>query len=204
MRRNGYGHTSIKQSCNEVAGAKVSSHVIYFEENPAKMTWLGGVPHIGILDDPVWLGATLALLLCLLLITLEDLRSFRIPDTLSLPLITAGLILAWLLPDFDRRSTGLPDHLIGAAVAFLLFALTGEVIFRRTGTEALGLGDAKLFGAAGAWLGWQALPSVLLIASFGGLGCALIVRHRTGRSAIAFGPWIALGFLSVWLSAAVG
>ena len=167
------------------------------------MTWLGGILNSEVLTDPVWLGATLALILTLLLITLEDLHSLRIPDTLSLPLIAAGLILAWLLPDFDRRPTGLPDHLIGAAVAFLLFALLGEVIYRRTGQEALGLGDAKLFCAAGAWLGWQAMPSVLLIASFGGLGCALIVRNRTGGSAIAFGPWIALGFLVVWLSAAL-
>lgn len=164
------------------------------------MTWLGGVLPFSVLTDPVWLGATLALMITLLLITLIDLRSFRIPDALSLPLLAAGLILAWLLPDFDRRATDLPDHVIGAGVAFLLFAVLGEVIYRRTGTEALGLGDAKLFGAAGAWLGWQDLPAVLLIASITGLACALIVRYRTGGSAIAFGPWIALGFLAVWLS----
>lgn len=168
------------------------------------MNWTGSFGNFAAVVDTVWLLTTLALMLTLLLITLADLRSFRIPDILSLPLIATGLVLAWVLPDLGGQATGLSDHLIGASAAFLLFAVLGEVVYRRTGQEALGLGDAKLFGAAGAWLGWQALPLVLLIASLGGLGYALIVRRNTGGSAIAFGPWIALGFLVVWLSAATG
>jgi leader peptidase (prepilin peptidase) / N-methyltransferase len=82
-------------------------------------------------------------------------------------------------------------------VGFVLLAVIGEVYFRRKGTEGLGLGDAKLFGAAGAWLGWQALPTVLLIGSVGGLVFALI-RGRTDR--VAFGPWLALGLWVMWVA----
>lgn len=149
----------------------------------------------------MWLLATLSLTWTLLLITLEDLRSFRVPNALSLPLMAAGLMLAWVFPYIDGQATTFSDHLIGATAAFLFFSLLGEVVFRRTGQEALGLGDAKLFGAAGAWLGWQALPMVLMIASLSGLCYALIVRSKKGSSAVAFGPWISLGFLVVWLSA---
>ena len=151
-------------------------------------------------SDPLWLAVTLALTVTLLAIAIVDLRSFRIPDVLSLPLAAVGLLLAWGGSQALSPGTIFADHLIGASVAYLLFAALGEVIHRRSGLEALGLGDAKLFAAAGAWLGWQALPQVLLIASVGGLGYALIVRRRHGPQPIAFGPWIALGFLSVWLA----
>lgn len=167
------------------------------------MNGVGGSANVAAFGDTIWVAATLALTLTLLLIARADLRSFRIPDALSLPLLVAGLVLASTLPELDRQATVPVDHLIGAAAAFLLFALLGEVVYRRTGQEALGLGDAKLFGASGAWLGWQALPLVLLIASVGGLGYALIERRRTGGSAIAFGPWIAVGFLAVWLLSAL-
>lgn len=151
------------------------------------------------LQTVVWLGLTGALFANLIAIAVVDLKTFRIPDALSLPLIAAGLVLAWALPDVLRFDTTFADHLVGACAAFLLFAALGEAIHRRTGQEALGLGDAKLFGAAGAWLGWQALPGVLLVASLSGLTAALLIRRKRGASAIAFGPWIALGFIVAWL-----
>lgn len=149
--------------------------------------------------DPLWVSVTLALLGVLLAITVIDLRSYRIPDVLSLPLFAAGLALALLYPDLGPVGPVFADHLIGGGAGFLLFALIGVVMFRRTGQEALGLGDAKLFGAAGAWLGWQALPMVLLISSLGGLLFALVVWRKGGGRAIAFGPWIALGFFAGWV-----
>jgi leader peptidase (prepilin peptidase)/N-methyltransferase len=135
--------------------------------------------------------ATLGLLAALAAIAVIDLRSLRIPDALSLPLIAAGLVVAPAL-----RGGAMADHLIGAAAGFALFAAIGEVHFRRRGVEGLGLGDAKLFAAAGAWLGWQGLPWVLLIAALGGLAFALAAGR--GR-AVAFGPWLALGIAATWL-----
>lgn len=138
------------------------------------------------------LGITALLTLVLMIIAIIDLRRFRIPDVLSLPLILCGIVVAWLLPVLPLR-----DHLIGAVVGFGLLALVGEIYFRRKGTEGLGLGDAKLFAAAGAWLGWQALPSVLLIASLGGLVFALM---WTQDRRVAFGPWLASGFWLMWVA----
>ena len=116
-----------------------------------------------------------------------DLKTLRIPDYLSLPLVAAGLAMAAAGP----RDI-LANHLIGAGAGFLLLAVFGEIFYRLRGREGLGLGDAKLFAAAGAWLGWQSLPYVMVLASIGGLCWALI----QARGQIAFGPWIALGF---WL-----
>jgi leader peptidase (prepilin peptidase)/N-methyltransferase len=145
-------------------------------------------------QETVFWVATLGLTGVLIAIAVIDLRSFRIPDVLSLPLIAAGLVLAWVQPLMPFW-----HHLIGAAVGFALLAGVGEWYFRQQGVDGLGLGDAKLFAAAGAWLGWQALPAVLLIAALGGLGFALRQRGATRGTAIAFGPWLALGFWLVWL-----
>ena len=124
--------------------------------------------------------------LWLVVIAAIDLITLRIPDILTLPLVALGLVVAGF--------GGLPilaNHLIGAGVGFLILALFGEIFYRMRGIEGLGLGDAKLFAAAGAWLGWQALPMVLLVAASGGLVWAL-VRRQSGE--LAFGPWLALGF----------
>ena len=137
---------------------------------------------------------TALLSVVLLLIAMIDFRQYRIPDLLSLPLLLAGLALAW-----TDGPDALIDRLIGAIIGFSVLAAFGEAYFRLRGVDGLGLGDAKLFAAAGAWLGWQALPLVLLIAAGSGLMVAMLsgVRGRGGK--IAFGPWISLGFLIVWL-----
>ena len=140
-------------------------------------------------------GVTAGLTLVLVAIALIDLRSFRIPDVLSLPLIAAGIVGV-------PATTGvaLHDLVIGAMGGFGVFWAIGAWYFRRTGIDGLGLGDAKLFAAAGAWLGWQALPMVLLIAAIGGIVQALL-RGKAGRhTAIAFGPWLALGFWVIWIA----
>lgn len=129
----------------------------------------------------------------LVAIAVIDLKSLRIPDALTLPMVASGLSLAWLSGYSDFA-----DRLIGAGAGYLTMAGFGQAYFRLRGREGLGLGDAKLFAAAGAWLGWQALPFVLLIASVGGLCWVWITRHE---GELAFGPWLALGF---WLCLTVG
>ncbi len=143
-----------------------------------------------------WLGALLGW--TLMALAAIDLREMVLPDALTLPLIAAGLVvaaLAWPRP---------LDHLIGAVAGGALFAALGWGWERLTGREALGLGDAKLFAAAGAWLGWQALPSVLMIAALAGLALAL-ARALAGRGGLEaplpFGPALAAGF---WLSWTLG
>ncbi|MEO0911780.1 MAG: A24 family peptidase [Pseudomonadota bacterium] len=142
-----------------------------------------------------WLDvvATPFLLAALGWITVTDIRSHRIPDAVSLPLIGAGLALA------SMRSGGLPsDHLIGAAAAYLVFAAFGEAFYRLRGREGLGLGDAKLLAAAGAWLGWADLPLLVVMAAGGALLFGM-VRAWSAKHQLAFGPWLAMAFAVLWL-----
>jgi leader peptidase (prepilin peptidase)/N-methyltransferase len=71
------------------------------------------------------------------------------------------------------------------------------------GRDGIGLGDAKLLAAAGAWVGVEALPTVLLIASLSGSVFASILKLRgmtlTSETRVAFGPFLALSFWLVWL-----
>ena len=137
--------------------------------------------------------ATLALLLTLARLVWIDVRSFRLPDIYTLPLIVAGLGMALLSGEPDVVSS-----VLGGVIGFGLFWAIGTFYFRRHGTEGLGLGDAKLFAASGTWLGYAVLPQVLLVASLGGLVFAIFTRGKESRQ-IAFGPWLALGFGLVWL-----
>jgi leader peptidase (prepilin peptidase)/N-methyltransferase len=144
------------------------------------------------------LWVSLALGWTLLALAAIDLRRYLLPDVLTLPLIPAGLAVALAIdPGL------LPDHAIGAAAGFLAFVAIGEGYRRLRGREGLGQGDAKLLAAAGAWLGWAALPSVVVIGAVAALALALAQAmagaklRLTGR--IAFGPHLALGFWLVWL-----
>ena len=144
------------------------------------------------------LAATLLLGWTLATLSLIDMATFRLPNLLTYPLILAGLILSGLLPSPDPIG-----HLVGAAAGYGALALVALVYRRVRGREGLGLGDAKLVAAGGAWLGWQALPTVLLAAC----ACAILwigfqrVRRRSVdlRQPIAFGPALCAGIWLVWL-----
>lgn len=142
--------------------------------------------------------ASLALGWTLLALSLIDLRSYRLPDGGTLPLVLAGLALSAI------GETGpLWLHLLGAAVGYAAFAGIGALYERLRGEPGLGLGDAKLLAAAGAWVGLQALPSVMLIACFSALAMAAVFAWMRGelgwRSAVPFGPALAVGFWITWL-----
>lgn len=148
----------------------------------------------------VWPTAALGWIL--LALAVIDAQHFILPDVLTLPLIPAGLAVAWwLAPD------QLLHHAIGAAVGFLGFAGLAWAYEKLRGREGLGLGDAKLLAAAGAWVSWTGLGSVLLWAAPIALVVSLAagVIHGTlsdklaGRSALPFGPFLALGFWLTWL-----
>ena len=148
--------------------------------------------------SPMILAVSAALCVALLALSIIDLRSYRLPDAITLPLIAAGPLLAYLL------GWGDPLWHIGSAIAgyLLLFAVARAYALLR-GRDGLGLGDAKLFAASGAWLGLGALPSVLLWASGLAIVTILFMLLRgqavSATSRIAFGPFLALGFWIVWL-----
>ncbi|WP_226783069.1 prepilin peptidase [Oceaniglobus trochenteri] len=145
--------------------------------------------------------ATLPLILVLGRLSWIDAREHRIPDRLSLPLLAAGLALAaW------RMGGVPPGALAGAVTGWAVFAGLGALFHRRYGAEGLGRGDAKLLGAAGAWLGLGALPLLVLFAALAAL-CRVFLRPAPKDAPIAFGPWLSLAFLVLWagfLSGRVG
>jgi leader peptidase (prepilin peptidase)/N-methyltransferase len=144
------------------------------------------------------LWASLGLGWTLLTLAAMDWREFVLPDIITLPLIPGGLVVTWAIdPGL------LIGHALGALAGFASFAVVASIYHHARGREGLGLGDAKLLAAAGAWLGWQALPSVVLIAAACGLALALATALAGAKlawtSRIAFGPHLALAFWLVWL-----
>ncbi len=127
-----------------------------------------------------------------------DAEHMFLPDALTLPLVLAGLGVCALL---ERWS--LADHALGAALGYLAFRAVAIFYQVWRGRTGLGGGDAKLLAAAGAWLGWQALPWVVLAASLAGIAAALIARllgHPVSRAtALPFGPFLAIAIWLVWL-----
>jgi prepilin signal peptidase PulO-like enzyme (type II secretory pathway) len=92
----------------------------------------------------------------------------------------------------------------GAVTGFGLLWLVETGYRRMRGRDGLGRGDAKLLGALGAWVGAAGIAPVLLVASLSGIAAALVLsahnsKALSGQTAIAFGPWIALGGYVIWL-----
>ncbi len=146
-------------------------------------------------DDParLWIGCGLGW--ALLALAWIDWEHLRLPDAITLPLVPAGLAATlWLAPE------ALAAHAAGAALGYGAFRGFAWAYRRLRGREGLGRGDAKLLAVAGAWLGWEALPTVVLIAALTGLGMAGALALRQGgldRGArLPFGPCLAL---AVWL-----
>lgn len=135
----------------------------------------------------------------LLALAAIDLRTFLLPDALNAAVLLLGILMVALY-----RRPDWPWHLAGAALGYGLL-WTVETLYRRLrGFDGLGRGDAKLLGAIGMWVGATGIPPVLLAASLGAIIAVLVqalVRRQsvTGRSVIAFGPWIALGGYFIWI-----
>ncbi len=134
----------------------------------------------------------------LLTLAVIDARHMRLPDALTLPLTVLGLAVSGLL-----GGAAAWDSAIGAVAGFTAFAGLGWLYRWMRGRDGLGLGDAKLAAAAGAWVSWTGLPSVVALAALGGLAVAGAARLG-GRPAamgdrIPFGPYLAAAIWLVWL-----
>ncbi|MBP6319841.1 MAG: prepilin peptidase, partial [Rubrivivax sp.] len=144
----------------------------------------------------LWCGVV-AVLLALALI---DWDTTVLPDALTLPLLWAGLVAAALgwLPGLT-----LAQSLGGVAAGYLSLWSVYWLFKLVTGKEGMGYGDFKLLGALGAWLGWQAILPIVLMASVIGAVIGLVMKAsgslREGRF-VPFGPFLAGGGLVVMLA----
>ena len=133
------------------------------------------------------------LILCsfLIVLTVIDIKTFLLPDELTLLLLWIGILF-----NLSEVFVPLSDAVIGAMAGYISLWLVYHAFKYMTGKEALGYGDFKLLAALGAWLGWQALPTLVLAASLGGLCITLLwrgLRKKEVNTPIAFGPWLAVG-----------
>lgn len=156
------------------------------------LSWAAAAIPAATLAVTIALGAVLALLSAI------DIETLRLPDWLTLPLVAFGLLATYAL--------ALDDVLwrLAAVVAAYLLLFAMAAIFRRLrGIDALGMGDAKLFAASAAWVGFEGLPAVLLVSSASGLLFAAIAfafGMKIDRAThIPFGPFLAGGFWLAWL-----
>lgn len=136
--------------------------------------------------------AGLAILLTWSLIALVfiDIDHLLLPDDITLPMLWAGLLIALL----NWGPISLQEAVIGALFGYLILWSVYWAFKLVTGKEGMGYGDFKLLAALGAWLGWQALPMVILISSVIGatIGITTIVFFGGQRGKpIPFGPYLA-------------
>ncbi|CAJ1929174.1 Type 4 prepilin-like proteins leader peptide-processing enzyme [Aeromonas hydrophila] len=140
---------------------------------------------------PGW-GLLAALLLTWVLVALTfiDLDKMLLPDQLTLPLLWGGLLF-----NLAGGFAPLADAVIGAMAGYLVLWSLYWAFKLLTGKEGMGYGDFKLLAALGAWLGWQALPIMLLLSSlvgaFIGIGLILLRNHHQNKP-IPFGPYLAI------------
>jgi leader peptidase (prepilin peptidase)/N-methyltransferase len=154
-------------------------------------SWAAIVDH-----DAVWLWTTCALGWALLALAWIDAEHMRLPDVLTLPLLAAGLGVQALV-----RPERLSENVLGAIIGYAGFRGIAVVYQAIRGREGLGGGDAKLLAVGGAWLGWNALPDIVLLAALLAILAVAIMRmfgHIMDRvTAVPFGPFLAA---SLWVS----
>lgn len=159
-------------------------------------------------------GLLLTLILAYILTALifVDAKERRLPNSGTFTLIIIGLLLPFIPGGF---SPGIVKALIGlvAGIGFVLILRAFFLYFR--GVEAIGMGDAKMIGAIGAWFGPFSLAPSLALASLMGLSFWVIMRfvpkqnqvnkdgeaqdHLDSEQAIAFGPFLGIAFWLLWI-----
>jgi leader peptidase (prepilin peptidase)/N-methyltransferase len=126
----------------------------------------------------------------LIALTLIDLKKKLLPDSITLPLLWAGILLSF----FDIF-TDLKSSVIGAMAGYLILWSVYQLFKLLTKKEGMGFGDFKLLAALGAWIGFSYLPQIILLSSVVGsiVGISmLLIGKIKQQQTIPFGPYLAL------------
>jgi leader peptidase (prepilin peptidase)/N-methyltransferase len=139
------------------------------------------------------LTALAAFGLCTMLLAMSaiDIDTHLLPDSMTLPLLWAGLIV-----NIGGMFANLHDSVLGAIFGYLVLWVVHWLFKLVRGVEGMGYGDFKLLAALGAWLGWAALPQIVLVAAVAGavIGLAATWRGRMRfEEPLPFGPFLAAG-----------
>jgi len=141
-------------------------------------------------------GVTIETLLVLILtwglisLTLIDYDQMLLPDQIVMPLLWLGLLV-----NVNNTFVPLSEAVIGAAVGYMSLFCVFWLFKLLTGKEGMGHGDFKLFALFGAWIGWQLLPLLILMASVVGaiVGISMMIfKNHQREQAIPFGPYLAV------------
>jgi len=140
------------------------------------------------------LAMALVLSFLLWVLTWIDLETGLLPNALTFPGIALGLLFAGLSGDIISSA-------IGALGGYAVFWVVARLFLLLTGREGMGQGDFKLLAMLGAFLGWEALPSIIFLSSLVGAvvgSLYLLLASRSMRAEIPFGPYLA-GAGMIWL-----
>lgn len=144
---------------------------------------------------PEMLALALFTAACMALVGI-DIDHQLLPDSLTLPLLWAGLLI-----NTQNLFASLPNAVWGAALGYGFLWAVFWVFKWVTGKEGMGYGDFKLMAAFGAWFGWSILPNTILLSSVMGAMVGLLLIWRKGQSMqtpIPYGPFI---IVAGWLTA---
>jgi leader peptidase (prepilin peptidase)/N-methyltransferase len=122
-----------------------------------------------------------------------DLEHRLILDRVLLPSAAAALLLSVVTPQLGLLQAVLTG--VGTGLVFLGIAVVGSFVFK---AEAMGLGDVKFSALMGMMLGFPAILTAVLsgVILAGVVAVALVVlRVRSMKDSIAYGPFLAMGAL---------
>lgn len=139
--------------------------------------------------------------LSLIAVIFIDIEFRIIPDRFSLGNWIVALVaaVAWGAPHWI-------ESLVGGLMGFGLFFLLAWFYERFRKVEGLGMGDVKMMGWLGAWLGFESVPLIVLGASVAGIAVGLIAMRRSQdgwQTSLPFGPFLALSAGVAWFLAQI-
>ena len=143
-------------------------------------------------NQEILLVIKVLLILLWLYLAYIDIKSFRLPNAITLPLIPLGFVFN-IATDFGFADAG--SSFLGAIAGYTLFWTMNLVYRYFKGRDGIGMGDAKLLAGMGAWLGSSSLPNILLIASISGaIGGFIWLRYKNYQpdQAFPFGPFLVI------------